>query len=75
MIVNLTKNEIKHLVYLLGRGDADYPELNANLLKKLEPLTDTCICKEKDNMIKYWKERHINYLKFTDLLKQAKIIS
>ena len=49
MIVNLTKNEIKHLVYLLGRGDADYPELNANLLKKLEPLTDTCTCKEKDN--------------------------
>ena len=28
MIVNLTKNEIKHLVYLLGKGDADFPELN-----------------------------------------------
>lgn len=33
------------------------------------------VCKEKDNMIKYWKNRNINYLKFTDLLKQAKIIS
>ena len=33
------------------------------------------VCEEKDNMIKYWKDRNINYLKFTDLLKQAKIIS
>ena len=32
MIVNLTKNEIKHLVYLLGKGDADFPELNQNIL-------------------------------------------
>jgi len=48
MIVNLTKNEIKHLVHLLGGGDADYPELNENLLKKLEPLTEICTCKEND---------------------------
>ena len=33
------------------------------------------VCKEKDNMIKYWKDKNINYVKFTDLLKQAKIIS
>mgnify|MGYP003140194053 FL=1 len=48
MIVNLTKNEIKHLVYLLGRGDADYPELNGNLLNKLTPLIEICTCKEND---------------------------
>ena len=46
MIINLTKNEIKHLVYLLGRGDVDFPELNQNLLKKLEPLVNACNCKE-----------------------------
>ena len=40
MIVNLTKNEIKHLVYLLGKGDADFPELNQNILNKLQPLID-----------------------------------
>ena len=45
MIVNLTKNEIKHLVYLLGKGDEDYPELNTNLLNKLHPLIDACTCK------------------------------
>ncbi len=45
MIVNLTKNEIKHLVYLLGKGDEDYPELNNNLLNKLQPLIDACTCK------------------------------
>ncbi len=49
MIVNLTKNEIKHLVYLLGRGDGDYPELNQNLLNKLESLIEVCTCKEKDS--------------------------
>ena len=49
MIVNLTKNEIKHLVYLLGRGDGDYPELNQNLLNKLGPLIEVCTCKEKDS--------------------------
>lgn len=46
MIVNLTKNEVKHLVYLLGRGDADFPELNQTLLKKLEPLVNVCTCHE-----------------------------
>ena len=45
MLVNLTKNEIKHLVYLLGKGDKDYPELNTNLLNKLQPLIDACTCK------------------------------
>ena len=49
MIVNLTKNEIKHLVYLLGRGDGDHPELNQNLLNKLGPLIEVCTCKEKDS--------------------------
>jgi hypothetical protein len=48
MIVNLTKNEIKHLVYLLGRGDGDYPELNENLLKKLSSMIEICTCKEND---------------------------
>jgi hypothetical protein len=49
MIVNLTKNEIKHLVYLLGRGDGDYPELNQNLLNKLGSLIEVCTCEEKDS--------------------------
>ena len=48
MIVNLTKNEIKHLVYLLGKGDDDYPELNSALLNKLQPLIDACTCKEQN---------------------------
>ena len=48
MIVNLTKNEIKHLVYLLGKGDYDYPELNSALLNKLQPLIDACTCKEQN---------------------------
>ena len=47
MIVNLTKNEIKHIVYLLGKGDDDYPELNQNLLNKLQPLIDACVCKSQ----------------------------
>ena len=47
MIVNLTKNEIKHIVYLLGKGDYDYPELNQNLLNKLQPLIDACVCKSQ----------------------------
>ena len=38
MIVNLTKNEIKHLVYLLGKGDADFPELTQTIVNKLQPL-------------------------------------
>ena len=45
MIVNLTKNEIKHLVCLLGKGDADFPELNQTILNKLQPLIDACTCK------------------------------
>ena len=49
MIVNLTKNEIKHLVYLLGKGDADYHELNQNLLNKLGSLIEVGTCKEKDS--------------------------
>ncbi len=44
MIVNLTKNEIKHLVYLLGKGDADFPELNQHILDKLQPLINACEC-------------------------------
>ena len=54
MIVNLTKNEIKHLVYLLGKGDEDYPELNNNLLNKLQPLIDAAPVnfKEKTNEIR-----------------------
>ena len=47
MIVNLTKNEIKHLVYLLGKGDADFPELNQTILDKLHPLIDACVCKSQ----------------------------
>ena len=47
MIVNLTKNEIKHLVYLLGKGDAEVPELNQNILNKLQPLIDVCVCKSQ----------------------------
>ena len=47
MIVNLTKNEIKHLVYLLGKGDADFPELNQNILHQLPPLLDACVCKSQ----------------------------
>ena len=47
MIVNLTKNEIKHLVYLLGKGDDDYPELNTALANKLEPLVAACVCTEQ----------------------------
>ena len=47
MIVNLTKNEIRHLVYLLGKGDADFPELNQTILDKLHPLIDACVCKSQ----------------------------
>ena len=51
MIVNLTKNEIKHLVYLMGKGDVDFfsDELNEKLLNTLEPLIEVCTCKEKDS--------------------------
>jgi hypothetical protein len=51
MIVNLTKNEIKHLVYLMGKGDVDFfsDELNQNLLNKLGSLIEVCTCKEKDS--------------------------
>ena len=48
MLVNLTKNEIKHVVYLLGKGDYDYPELNTIILNKLQPLIDACTCKEQN---------------------------
>ena len=47
MIVNLTKNEIKHLVYLLGKGYADFPELNQNILNNLQPLIDVCLCQSQ----------------------------
>ena len=47
MIVNLTKNEIRHLVYLLGKGDADFPELNQHILDILQPLIDACVCKSQ----------------------------
>jgi len=47
MIVNLTKNEIRHLVYLLGKGDADFPELNQNIVNKLQPLIDACVCQSQ----------------------------
>jgi|TARA_B100000287_G_scaffold258178_1_gene242683 hypothetical protein len=49
MIVNLTKNEIKHLVYLLGYGDEEQPELNRSCLNKLRPLIEVCTCKEDSN--------------------------
>jgi hypothetical protein len=49
MIVNLTKNEIKHLVYLLGHGDEEQPELNRSCLNKLRPLIEVCTCKEDSN--------------------------
>ena len=51
MIVNLTKNEIKHLVYLMGKGDVNFSsnKLNEKLLNKLEPLIEVCTCKEKDS--------------------------
>jgi len=51
MIVNLTKNEIKHLVYLMGKGDVDFfsDELNEKLLNTLEPLIEVCTCKEKNS--------------------------
>ena len=47
MIVNLTKNEIRHLVYLLGKGDADFPELNQQILDKLQQIIDACVCKSQ----------------------------
>ena len=46
MIVNLTKNEIKHLVYLLGDSDGEQPELNQSCLNKLRQLIEVCTCKE-----------------------------
>jgi len=49
MIVNLTKNEIKHLVYLLGASDGEQPELNQSCLNKLKPLITACTCKEDSN--------------------------
>jgi len=49
MIVNLTKDEIKHLVHLLGGGDADFSELNQNLQNKLKPLIEICTCKETNS--------------------------
>ena len=51
MIVNLTKSEIKHLVYLMGKGNVDFfsGQLNEKLLNKLEPLIEVCTCKEKDS--------------------------
>jgi len=50
VIVNLSKNEIKHLVYLMGKGDIDFfsDELNEKLLEKLAPLIEICTCKEND---------------------------
>ena len=47
MIVNLTNIEIRHVVYLLGKGDADFPELNQNIVNKLQPLIDACVCKSQ----------------------------
>ena len=47
MIVNLTKNEISHLVYLLGKGDADFPELNQHILDELQRLIGASVCKSQ----------------------------
>ena len=49
MMVHLTKNEITHLVYLLGHGDGEQPELNTSCLNKLKPLIEVCTCKEDSN--------------------------
>ena len=49
MMVHLTKNEITHLVYLLGHGDGEPPELNSSCLNKLKPLIEVCTGKEDSN--------------------------
>ena len=50
MMVHLTKNEITHLVYILGHGDGEQPELNSSCLNKLKPLIEVCTCKEPEGL-------------------------